>query len=220
VDGLLVSLSNETNNVAHFKSLQERGLPIVFFDRVTDEIETYKVIANNFQGAYQATKHLIESGCRRIVHLTTASWLSITIERLEGYKKALEEYDIPFNEAYVKYFSDLSDVEQEITSLLDLPQKPDAIFSATDRLTTSCLTILQKAGLQVPTDIALVGFTNLRVAAFLNPSLTSVSQPAFEMGRLATDLLIKLIESKRPVTDYETRVLETDLTIRASSTRK
>src|SRR5919112_758198 len=94
-------------------------------------------------------------------------------------------------------------IEQAITDLIQLPNKPDAIFSATDRLTTGCLTTIQKAGLRIPEDIALVGFTNLRVAGLLNPALTSVQQPAFEMGQMATDLLIHLIESKKQITKFE-----------------
>ncbi len=224
VDGLLVSLSSQTSEVTHFRALQERGLPIVFFDRVPQQINTFHVKANNFKGAYQATSHLLDGGCRRIAHLTTAAWLSITKERLAGYKTALSDHKVEYTDAYVKYFNNngvvQSEIEQVVSDLIGLPQKPDAIFSATDRLTTGCLSTIKKAGLRVPEDIALVGFTNLKVADFLNPSLTSVTQPAFEMGQLATQLLIKLIEATRPVTSFETRLLETELTIRASSTRK
>ena len=223
VDGLLVSLSNQTSDVTHFKALQERGLPIVFFDRVPEEINTFHVKANNFKGAYQATSHLIDAGCRLIAHLTTAAWLSITKERLAGYKTALSDRKIEYDETYVKYFNDngevQADVEQVVSDLIRLPNKPDAIFSATDRLTTGCLKTIKKAGLRVPEDIALVGFTNLKVADVLNPALTAVTQPAFEMGQLATELLIKLIETTRPITSFETRLLETELTIRASSAK-
>ncbi|QHT65506.1 LacI family transcriptional regulator [Rhodocytophaga rosea] len=220
VDGLLVSLSMQTSDIAHFKSLQERGLPIVFFDRISEDISTFKVKANNYKGAYLATRHLIETGCRRIAHLTTASCLSITRERLEGYKAALSDCHIDYHEDYVKYFNDQSDVEQVATDLISMPEKPDAIFSASDRLTTACIAAIQKAGLQVPDDIALVGFTNLHVAEFLNPALTAVTQPAYEMGQIATELLIKLIESKKPIDTFETRILDTTLVIRASSGKK
>ena len=223
VDGLLVSLSSQTNRVEHFKALQEKGLPIVFFDRVSEEIDTCKVKADNFRGAYQATTHLIGTGCRRIAHLTTAAWLSITKERLAGYRTALEENGLPFDEAYVKYFNygDMNPAEADrvVTGLLGLPDRPDAIFSATDRLTSACLGSLRNAGVRVPGDLALVGFTNLSVAHLLDPALTCVTQPAFEMGQAATEMLIGLIESKRPVTQFETRVLETTLWTRASSRR-
>jgi LacI family transcriptional regulator len=221
VDGLLVSLSSQTNRVDHFKALQEKGLPIVFFDRVSEEIDTCKVKADNFKGAYQATSHLIATGCRRIAHLTTAAWLSITKERLAGYRTALEENGLPFDEAYVKYFNfgnmNPSEADRVVTGLLGLAAPPDAIFSATDRLTSACLACLRNAGVRVPGDLAMVGFTNLTVAHLLDPALTCVTQPAFEMGQAATEMLIGLIESKQPVTQYETRVLETTLWMRASS---
>jgi LacI family transcriptional regulator len=224
VDGLLVSLSSQTNRVEHFKALQEKGLPIVFFDRVSEEIDTCKVKADNFKGAYQATTHLIGTGCRRIAHLTTAAWLSITKERLAGYRTALEEHGLPFDEAYVQFFNygDMNPAETDrvVTGLLGLPEPPDAIFSATDRLTSACLGSLRNAGVRVPDDLALVGFTNLSVAHLLDPALTCVTQPAFEMGQAATEMLIGLIESKRPVTQFETRVLETTLWTRASSRPK
>ncbi len=224
VDGLLVSLSSQTNRVEHFKDLQEKGLPIVFFDRVSEEINTCKVKSDNFQGAYQATTHLIGTGCRRIAHLTTAAWLSITKERLAGYRKALEENGLPFEEAYVQYFNygdmNPSQTDRVVTELLGLPERPDAIFSATDRLTSASLASLRNAGIRVPHDIALVGFTNLSVAHLLDPALTCVTQPAFEMGQAATEMLIGLIESKRPVTQFETRVLPTTLWKRASSRKE
>jgi LacI family transcriptional regulator len=221
VDGLLVSLSSQTDRVEHFKALQEKGLPIVFFDRVSEEMDTCKVKSDNFQGSYQATAHLAGEGCRRIAHLTTAAWLSITRERLAGYRKALEDNGLPFEEAYVKYFNfgamNPSETDRVVGELLKHPERPDAIFSATDRLTSACLASLRAAGVRVPHDIALVGFTNLTVAHLLDPALTCVTQPAFEMGQAATEMLIGLIESKRPVTQFETRVLPTTLWTRASS---
>jgi LacI family transcriptional regulator len=223
VDGLLVSLSNETDDVTHFRQLQEKGLPIVFFDRISAAIDTHKVVANNRDGAYQATKHLIEAGCRRIAHLTNASWVSISKERLEGYRAALQESGIPYDENYVRYCHHggmiQDEIEEAITQLIRLKQRPDALLSASDRLTTGCMSTLKKAGLRIPEDILLVGFTNLNVAELLHPSLTSVRQPAYEIGHAATELLIQLIESKKPVLRFETRTLETELCVRNSSVK-
>lgn len=223
VDGLLVSLSTETENVDHFKSLHDKGLPIVFFDRVTDEIYTHKVIVDNYKGAFEATEHLIKSGFKKIAHITSSSHLSITKERLAGYKDALEKHKIPFNESYVKYCQHggmiLSEIEDNIKELLKLKVKPDAIFAASDRVTTSCFATLKKLNLNVPKDMGLIGFTNSGLVELLNPSLSAVKQPAFEMGQVATELLLQLIESKRPVTEFETRVLHTDLIIRDSSVK-
>jgi LacI family transcriptional regulator len=112
------------------------------------------------------------------------------------------------------------ELEDAVKSLVQLEDKPDAIFSAGDRLTVSCLTALKAIGLKVPEDIALAGFSNSPLVELLNPSLTAVKQPAFEMGQAATELLIKLIESKRAVTEFETVVLQTELIVRDSSAKK
>jgi LacI family transcriptional regulator len=102
VDGLLISLSSGSVDITYLKELHEKGLPIVFFDRIADEIETHKVTANNYLGAFQATEHLIYQGFKKIAHVTSAPYLSITIERLQGYKEALEKHNIPFDESLVK----------------------------------------------------------------------------------------------------------------------
>lgn len=224
VDGLLVSLSTETDHVEHFKALHEKGFPIVFFDRITDEIETYKVVVDNYKGAYDATQHLIDAGYTKIAHLASSPHLSISIERLNGYKAALSDNGIQVNESYIKYCSHggmiYTELEEAVKDLVQLKDRPDAIFSAGDRLTLNCLTALKSIGLIIPDDIAVVGFSNSGLVDLFSPGLTAVKQPAFEMGQVATELLIKLIESKRPVTEFEKVVLHTEIHIRDSSANK
>lgn len=221
VDGLLVSISAETENTDHFKEVQKCGLPIVFFDRVPDKIETHKVVSNNFQGAYEATQHLINQGFKRIAHITSSGFISITAERLAGYRKALEERSITINEKYIKYCAHggmiKDEVYEAINELLALEVRPDAILTASDRLSTMTLGILSKLKIKVTEDIAVVGFTNSVSRAIFNPPLTAVVQPAFDMGAAATQMLIQLIESKRPVTDFQTKTLDTKLLISESS---
>lgn len=223
VDGLLISLSNETKDLSHLQQLHERGLPIVFFDRVTPDIQTHQVVANNYIGAFHATEHLIKENFRNIAHVTNAPSLSITRERLEGYKAALKKYTLPFCDTCIQYCHHGGMLEQEmekaVTNLLALPDKPDAILAASDRLTMGCLRALIKHGIQVPQQMGIAGFTNTSLADMFHPGLTTVRQPAFEMGKCATEMLLQLIESKRPVTTFETRVLETELIIRESSKR-
>lgn len=221
VDGLLVSLSTETTDLSHLKKLHEKGLPIVFFDRVTEEMQTHKVIANNFNGAYQATEHLFRSGFKRIAHITISPHLSITKERLAGYKAALADNGVPFDESLVKYckYGGLifSETEQAVEALLNLEKKADAIVAASDKLSTGCLTALAKRNISIPDEMGMVGFTNSMLTEVFHPPMSSVRQPAFEMGQVAMEMLIQIIESRRPVTEFETRVLNTELTIRASS---
>lgn len=224
VDGLIISVSTETNDFTSFKQLHEKELPIVFFDRIVDDINTHKVIADNYKGAYAATVHLINNGYERIAILANAEVLSITKERLAGYKAALADNDIEANESYIKYCRHggmiFSEVEEAVGSLLDMKERPDAIFASADKLTTGCLRILKSKKIDVPNDIALTGFSNTDLTELLQPSLTVIKQPAFEMGEVATKFLIQLIESKRPVTDFETKVLPTELFIRESTKRR
>lgn len=222
VDGLLVSLSSETTDLSHLKQLHEKGLPIVFFDRVTNEIETHKVIANNTLGAFHATEHLIYNGYRRIAHITNSPYLSITRERLEGYKQALAKHGIEYNENLVKYCNHggmiAAEVDEAFQKLFSGKTKPDAIFTAGDRITTVCLAHMKASKKKY--EVPITGFTNTRVADLFSPSLTTVRQPAFEIGQVATELLIQMIESKRPVTTFETRILDTELVIRESTKAK
>jgi len=224
VDGLLVSLSTETHDIEHFKKLHDKGLPIVFFDRVTDAIDTYKVVVDNYKGAYDVTKHLIDTGYKRIAHIGSSAHLSITRERLEGYKQALADHNIPVHEPYIKYCNHggmiVDELEDAIKALMSMKQKPDAIFSAGDKITMGCVSSLKASGIKIPGDVALVGFTNSALVDLIEPPLTAIKQPAFEMGQVATELLIKLIESKRPITEFETVTLQTELFRRRSSERK
>ena len=215
VDGLLVSMSAETTDFSHLERLHNEGLPIVFFDRVIEDIKTHKVTANNKKGAFEATEFLIKEGHTKIAHLANAPHLSITPERLDGYKAALQAHGIPFNEDYVQYCHHggmiYEEVEEAVKRILEMPDKPDAIFVASDRLSTGCLTALKKFKPGSLQDIAIAGFSNSDVINLLQPSISYVRQPAFEMGRIATELLIQLIENNKPVKEFCTKVLDTQL---------
>jgi LacI family transcriptional regulator len=219
VDGLLVSLSAETSNIDHLKDLHQRGLPIVFFDRVSEEINTHKIVANNEKGAFQATEQLILSGYKKIGHLTSSDHLSISIERLKGYKAALAKHNITFDPDYIKYCPHggmfYEEAEMAVKELMSLKNKPNAIFVAGDRLSMGCLIVLKNLKIKVPKEMAIAGFSNSDVLDLLNPSLTSVRQPAFEIGQIATDMLINLIEAKYPVTEFEKKVLDTSIIVRS-----
>ena len=197
------------------------GLPIVFFDRIVDEIQTHKVIVDNHKGAYDATMHLLKNGYKNIAAVTNSSTLSITRERLGGYRAALDESGVKVNEDMIQYCHyggmSLPEVEEAVIRILEMPQKPDAIFATSDKLTTGCLRILKSKNIQVPNDLGLVGFSNTELTELTDPPLTVVKQPAFQMGELATTLLLELIESKRPVTSFETKKLATELIIRGST---
>jgi LacI family transcriptional regulator len=224
IDGLLISLSTETKDVEYLQKLHRQGLPIVFFDRISDEIDTHKVISDNFKGSYDATRHLLDSGYKRIAHITNPPNISITKERFAGYRAALEEAGMPIDEEIIIHCPhggrDIGEVENALTQLLSLKDKPDAIFTTSDRITTTTLFLLNKLKIRIPQEIALIGYTNTTLADVLNPSLSSVYQPGFEMGQKATQKLLELILAKRPVHEFETIVLPTQLVTRDSTAPK
>jgi DNA-binding LacI/PurR family transcriptional regulator len=224
IDGMIVSVSSETTDFTLLKELLDRGMPIVFFDRVVNEINTYKVIVDNHKGAYDATISLLKEGYKNIAAISNSESLSITRERLAGYKTALSEHGRQQKEPVVKFCPHggliQEEVDEAIHELLNLPEKPDAILALGDKLTTGSLRVLKAANVRVPHDIALMGFSNSEITELIDPALSIIKQPAFEMGEIATDLLLQMIESKRPVTEFEIRVLAPQLIIRDSSRRQ
>jgi LacI family transcriptional regulator len=221
IDGLLISVSTATKDLQHLKALHERGFPIVFFDRIVEDIHTHKVMVDNFRGAYDATMHLIKQGYTNIANITNSENLSISRERVAGYAEALAQKNIKARKSMIKYCFHggmlLSEIEEAINQLLKARPRPDAIFTASDKLTTGCMRVLKSKGIRIPEDIAVVGFSNSDIIELLDPPITVVRQPAFEMGQVAMELLLQLIESKRPVKDFERRILATSLIVQNSA---
>ena len=221
IDGLIISVSTETSDFSNFRQLHEKGLPIVFFDRIVNEINTHKVIVDNFKGAHEAIIHLVKNERKRIGVIANSELLSITKERLGGYRSALQENNIELDEELITHCEYggmlMNEVEEAVDKLLQIAPRPDAIFATSDKLTTGCLRILRSRGIAVPDEIAITGFSNTDLTELFDPPLTVIRQPAFEMGEVATKLLLQLIESKRPVTEFETKVLNTELIIRGST---
>lgn len=223
VDGILISPAYETINFSYLISLQNAGLPVVLFDRLIDQIITHKVGADNFKGAYDATMHLTKNGYKNIAHLNTNTILSIATDRLNGYKQALADSGIKYRPELLRScnYTDTNklneDLEQALKYYMTLKDRPDAIFTATDQISTRCLMLLNKMGYKIPEDVALIGFTNTELADAMNPPLSTVHQPAFEIGQLAAEKLIAMIEGKGMEDGYETVLLPTNIKVRASS---
>lgn len=220
-DGLIVSLSIETANYEHFERLQEHAFPMVFFDRVWDDSGADKVVVDDFDGAYKATEHLIQQGCVRIAHLAGPDTLLISHKRLHGYRAAMADYNLPVPGGYVVR-SNLTTEGGLATAgqLLDRPDRPDGIFSANDRMALGLHLAIRQRGLTMPGDVALIGFTNLPMSTLIDPPLSSMVQPAFEMGQTAARLLIERIETDGPIERITaTHVLKTTLLPRQSSLR-
>lgn len=222
IDGLLISPSYQTTDFQYLINLQKAGLPIVLFDRLSNQIETHKVAVDNFRGAYDATLHLINNGHQSIAHINSNTQLSMATERFEGYKMALNDAGLAYRADLVKFLDtttatalneNLGNALNELMALKD--NRPTAILTATDLLSTRCLTLLNKAGYQIPNDVALIGFSNTDLADSLNPSLSTIHQPSFEIGSLATAQLLSLIKNGNET--YETVLLPVQIEVRASS---
>ncbi|QSE96236.1 LacI family DNA-binding transcriptional regulator [Fulvivirga lutea] len=224
VDGMLISLSRETTQFDHLKSLFDRGVPMVFFDRVTDAINCSKVVVDDFGGSFEATEHLINQGYKRIAHLSGPKSLTISEVRLEGYKAALAKHNIPYDEKLVmrdKASEDEQSAKKLTEQLLSGPNPPDSLFAINDIAALGAMMAAKEKGLKIPKDFGIVGFSNWRFTSLTEPPMTTVNQPGFEMGQEAARLLIKQIEAKNDeVIEPETVELKTNLVIRGSSVPK
>ncbi len=224
VDGIIFSVSAETSEFNHIQQLYSRGMNMVSFDRVVDFKDIHKVSVNNYKAAYDATTHFIQNGYKNIACVANASFLSITKERVEGYKDALTANGLEVDSNKIYYCAhgglNYDEVEGIMKTIINDKNQTDSILACSDKITTNIMRYTQKAGITIPNQIGLVGFSNLDLTDLLAPSLTVVRQPAYEMGRIAAELLIKQIESKRPLKQFEDVVIPTELIQRASSKKE
>lgn len=220
VDGLIISVSSETKTFDHIKTFQERGLPIVAFDRIIPEIIAPNVILDNEKGGYLATAHLIEQGYKNIAILAGPKNLGISNARMDGYLKALKENKMKvdakniihcdFNQDYA-YFATVE--------LLKSPNRPDAIFTISDRMAIGAMIAIKEKGLTMPTDIGLIGFNNEPMLSLVTPTISSIEQPLFDMGKMAAKIFIERLHSEENSTVIS-EILKPKLIIRESSKRK
>jgi DNA-binding LacI/PurR family transcriptional regulator len=218
VAGMLVSLSQTTQSLDHFKMLQRRDVPVVFFDRVSDDIEASKVVVDDYQGAFDIVDHLIKSGYRRIAHLAGPKNLSISKFRLKGYKDALKQGNLSFIDELVVH-GGLDDTSGIIgfQKLLNLRPLPDAVFAVNDPVATGVFMTMKELGLKIPADIALAGFSNTHMTSLLDPPLTTVEQPSYQIGKTAAQLLMEQINGNADKFVPKFIVLKTHLIIRGST---
>ena len=214
VAGLIVSISQETQNYEHFK----QHIPIVFFDRVPPNYDSNQVLVDDQNGAYQAVEHLIQKGYRKIAHFAGPKHLQIASNRLKGYKTALEKYDISSQEDLIVYGGmHEKDGMEAFTKLYTNNNIPDAIFAVNDPVAIGAVIRIKEYNLKIPDDIAIVGFSNNPISALINPPLTTVVQPAYEMGKKAAEMLLASIEAGDAATSSKTIIMDTELIIREST---
>lgn len=219
VDGILMSLTAETASYQHICALESKNIaPLVFFDRVCDESNTAKIMTDDFESGYKATKHLIECGCKKIALLSISNYLSISSKRMEGYKQALLDHSIPFDPINLIYCGNDADSNYRfIRKILHDKDRPDGILATVEKLTTKVYLACQELSIRIPDDIKIVSFSNLSSASILNPSLTTITQPAFEIGKTAATLLFRSLEKKSFSLENIIEVLPSELIIRGST---
>ncbi len=218
VDGVLMSVASNTKDIRHIQDLQQAGVPVVFFDRVCEDIPTAKIKTDDFNSAYMATKHLLEKGCKNISLVTIEGYPSILQAREGGYKKALTEHQIKHQEQNViscsnKYNQEnIAFLKEHIAKI-----KPDGIIATVEHLATTTYLACEELKLNIPNDIKVVCFTNQITAAILNPPLTTVLQPAYDMGRKAAELLFGHLAGKPIQLEKENITLPSKLVVRDST---
>ena len=217
VDGIIISLSSEVHNNDYYIRMIEKGYPIVFFNRVDEDIPASQVIFDDYKWAYFATEHLIKQGYRKIYHFSGYQHLSLSRNRIKGYCKAMDKFSIPYTSDYIIETGFFMEEGQTVMEkLLAKGNIPDAIFATNDPTAIGAMKAIKKAGMKIPDDIALVGFSESKMAEVVDPPLTSVSQPTFEIGRTAAELLLRQIEADGFATP-KTVVLNGKLNVRGSS---
>lgn len=219
VDGLIISIAMQSINFDHLKLFRRKHIPLVFFDRAVPEIETDKIVVDDFAGAFKVTQHLIDQGYKRIAHLAGPQNLTTYLDRKNGYIEALRANEIAFDESLINVSTLTSeDGVSAIEKLMSLPNPPDAVFCGNDTTALSIMMYLRDKGIRIPEEVGIVGFSNEPFSKVVSPSISTIIQPGFAMGQKAAELIISKIENKDR--NFQTITLPTELVVRESSNRK
>ncbi len=218
VDGVLISLCRDTENIKHLSSLHETGIPLVFFDRIPENMECPTVTTDDYESGFNATEHLIKAGCKKIACLSLSSFLSITHKRMEGYVDALKKHKLKVDPKLMIECTNNNATNLElIKKLLTRKDRPDGIFATVEKLAISTYYVCNDIKLKIPQQLKIISFSNLRTASLLAPSLSTITQPAFEIGKESASLLFRMIEKKTFGNRIDRIVLKSSLIERNSS---
>lgn len=221
VDGLIASLSFDTKDMGHFKSFSDKNIPVIFFDRVEQDGTNTVVIIDNAKCGYIATQHLIEQGCKKIAHVTSSLKRNVYSQRYKGYRDALFDHNIEFDEKML-IVSDLSEKAGEEAALQIMKMKPlpDGVFVTNDFVAAVCMRTLKEHGVSIPEDIAVVGFNNDAVGKLIEPALTTINYPGLDMGEITARNLINHLQGITNIHQTNTIIVRSELIVRKSSLRK
>jgi len=224
VDGILISLANETSDYKHITDVIDQDKPIVMFDKIAKIVNCSKIIIDDRKAAYIATKHLIETGCKRIAHFRGPMLPQNSIDRFLGYKKALLDHGLSYDPSLV-YICDCSDMsfiegKQNAEQLLKDHNDVDGIFINTDMVAIGAITEFNERGVKIPEDISIVGFSNWFMSSAITPSLSTIDQPGYQMGKMAFKQLYKELKAIKKGKDVHSKIIELETSlVKRNSTR-
>ncbi|NDI99524.1 LacI family transcriptional regulator [Flavobacterium sp. LaA7.5] len=219
IDGFIMSLSKETQLKKDFHHIEEvinQGMPVVMFDRVTNEVLCDKVIIDDQLAAYRAVEFFIKSGFKKIALVTTVDYVSVGKLRTDGYINALIDHDMSVSEDMIVKIEDIENCASKIEKLLN-DKKPDAIFAVNELFAVTTIKLANKMGMKVPDDISVIGFTDGIISQFSTPSISTISQNGIKMGGRAAKMLIERLEMDEENEQYTTELIETELVLREST---
>ncbi len=221
VDGLLVSLAYNTDNIDHFEAFIKREIPVIFFDRVVEHEHCPSIFIDNYKAAYNITTHLIEQGCKRIMHISGNQLRNVYRDRFNGYKKALEDHQIAFDDDLL-IVNDLSAQAgtEAAQQILQMAVRPDGVFVSNDLCAISCMQVLKSEGIKIPEDIAFAGFNNDPTSCVIEPNLTTIDYKGYEMGEVAAKVLIGHLDRNNDLQQTHSLILRSELIVRDSSRKK
>lgn len=218
VDGIMMSLSSQTSNIIHLEELKEKQIPLVLFDRVADNIDCPKINTDDYKSSYRATEHLIENGCKNIAFLSISNHLSISNKRMNGYADAIKTNGLSNEDnLIVECSNDEGENKSILKKLLKSKKRPEAIFASVEKLALNAYEVCKELKINIPNDVKVIGFSNLQTASLLHPSLTTITQPAYEMGREAASILFKIIEKRGYNLIMEKTTLKSEIIFREST---
>ena len=221
VDGIIVSMANETVDLQHFEKVKQAGIPLITFDRGENDLNVDYIGIDDYDSSHRIVDHLVEQGCKRIAHIGGFKHTRIYNNRIRGYIDALEKHNLPL-EKELLLESNLSteDGRNKMQELLSLDKKPDAVYVAGDYAALGALQVLNEKNIKIPDEIALVGFGDEPFANMVTPKMTSVNQHSYQIGKIAAEKFLEYTKQNQIQQTLQKHILKAELIIRESSLKK
>jgi len=221
VDGIIASMANETVELDYYEKIKSKGIPLILFDRGENDLNVDYVGIDDYLSSQMVIEHLVNQGCKRIAHIAGFSHTRIYKNRIRGYRDTLKTFGLPVEDSLIIESNlRIEDGRKIMKQLLKLKERPDAVFAAGDYAALGALQVMQENNIDVPNDIALVGFSNEPFTSLVTPSISSIEQHSEQIGQIAAETLLKRIETKNKNVGLNKLILKPELIIRDSSKKQ